>query len=378
MSDAVNSAPKTAEERAAALLAAGARAAHGRHQIAESTLWSLIEPDPYQLSEVERATVRKLLRRLIERIEAELRAELINVNGLRGYPELAASFEAAHVAIAWPILSRARVPDDQFLAQLLVRRSRAFTISRQLRRNAVTTENGRLETLTEHGDDRIAADARSLLVAESRTNDRFDDPHLGRRDLSQDVDNRMIWAVAAALREYAVRIHEMEPIALDSVIADTASAMIARRGKEESVESVAIRLAGLLHGARLVDDGLLVEALNSARLTLYIALLSVRAGMTFDSIWQMATLPDAPSHMLVLKSLDVDRLAASHLLLAMDRALSVQDRFADERVASWVETYDALEPVEVQRAVQPWRLGAAFRDAIAAVRASDAFDGVGR
>lgn len=368
MSDDAQSARKTAEEQAAALLADAVRAADGRAPGAGATLSALIRPEPFRLSEVERVTARRLLKGVVEAIEAEFRARVLNAGKLPDVAEFTASLGAAHVEIAWPMLGRAELPDDRALVQLLVQRSRAFAIGRRLRRRALSTENGRLETLTAHGDGQIAADAMDLLIAESRTNDRFDDPKILRTDLPAETDQQIVWAVAAALREYGTRVHGIEPSALDGPIADAAAAVIAARGDAQSVETVAMRLAVRLQRAGLADDRLLLEALNSARLTLYVALLAARANMAFASAWEMTVMPDAASHMLLLKSVGVARQAASHLVVAMARALLAEDRLADERAAGWLQAYDLLEPGDIDSAMKPWRLDRGYRDAIAAVR----------
>lgn len=368
MSDGAHSGRETAEEQALALLADAARAADRRHPGAGATLSALIRPEQYRLSEVERITARQLLKGLIEAVEAEFRARLLNSSSSPDIEEFTASLGAAHVAIAWPLLARAELPDDSALVDLIVRRSRSFAIGRQLRRNAVSTENGRLETLTAHGDREIAADAMDLLIAESRTNDRFDDPKIVRSDLSASSDRQLVWTVAAALREYGVQVHGIEASALDPAISDTASAMIDARDDMQSAEFIATRLAGRLHRAGLADDGLLVESLNSARLGLYVALLAIRADMAFDIAWEMTVMPDAASHMLLLKSVGVERDPASHVLVAMNRALLAEDRLADERTAGWMESYDGLQPADIERAMRPWRLDRDYRDAIAAVR----------
>lgn len=368
MSDGAHSGRETAEEQAFALLADAARAADRRHPGAGATLSALIRPEQYRLSEVERITARQLLKGLIEAVEAEFRARLLNSSSSPDIEEFTASLGAAHVAIAWPLLARAELPDDSALVDLIVRRSRSFAIGRQLRRNVVSTENGRLETLTAHGDREIAADAMDLLIAESRTNDRFDDPKIVRSDLSASSDRQLVWTVAAALREYGVQVHGIEASALDPAISDTASAMIDARDDMQSAEFIATRLAGRLHRAGLADDGLLVESLNSARLGLYVALLAIRADMAFDIAWEMTVMSDAASHMLLLKSVGVERDPASHVLVAMNRALLAEDRLADERTAGWMESYDGLQPADIERAMRPWRLDRDYRDAIAAVR----------
>lgn len=371
MSDPVNSRSETADERASALLADAVRAAHRSDPGTGVTLADLVEPERNRLSEVERTAIRRMFAGLIDSIEGEMRARLLTEAELPDMVEFTASLGAAHVAIAWPILARAGFPEDGELADVLERRGKSYSIIRQLRRNAVTDENGRLDMLVQHGDRDIAAHAMKLLIAESRINERFDDPRLGRNDLPDLVDQRLVWTVAAALRDYGERVHRLDGAVLDGSITNVARRMLEDREDEAPVDAAAMSLAAKLNDAGLIDDRLLAEALNGARPIFYAAMLAVRAGISFEIAWDMAIMPDAPNHMLVLKSIGVERDAASQLLVAMLHAVLVEDRKADEVAAEWIETYDVLRPDDIEAAMRPWRLDPVYRSAIARLAVAD-------
>jgi len=74
---------------------------------------------------------------------------------------------------------------------------------------------------------KLPADAMDLLITESRTNGRFEDPKLVRADLP---------------REYAAQVHGIERVVLEMAITGAASAMIAERDDAQSAEPVAMRL----------------------------------------------------------------------------------------------------------------------------------------
>ncbi len=364
MSEPANSRPETAEGRAAALLADAARASHGRFPGAGASLTGLMQPKKYRLNEVERIAIRGMYKSLVESIEGELRARLLARTDLPDVPEFRASLGAAHVAIAWPAFVRAGFPEDQELAELLVQRGKAYGVMRNLRQNVVTTENGRLEALTEHGDAEISRDAMKLLIAESRVNDRFDDPRLGRADLPTAVDHRLVWTVAAALREYGRNWHNLDGWSLDEPITGAVSAMVIEQGENVPLDVIAMTLASQLDQAGMLDEQLLVEALSSARFTLYVAMLAVRAGTSFDIAWEMAAMPDAPTHMILLKSIGIERDAASYLLVTMARAVLLDQREAEEIAADWIEVYDVASSDSIDAAMRPWRLGRVYRSAI--------------
>ncbi|WP_211306361.1 DUF2336 domain-containing protein [Parasphingopyxis lamellibrachiae] len=323
-----------------------------------------MQPQKIRLNEIERIAIRRLYQNLVENIESELRARLLARADLPDVPEFRASLGAAHVAIAWPAFVRTGFPEDPELADILVHRAQSYGVMRNLRQNVVMAENSRLEVLTDHGDRDIARDAMRLLIAESRFNDRFDDPRLGRGDLSEAADHRLVWTVAAALRDYGRQQHGLDGWSLDESIIGVATAMLAEQDDSAPADGIAMALAARLDRAGLLDDALLVEALNSARLTLYVAILAVRSGTDFDTAWEMAAMPDAPSHMVLLKSISMERTAASHLLVAMARAILLDEREADEVAARWMEAYDVVSPNAVAAAMRPWRLGHIYRSAI--------------
>lgn len=328
------------------------------------SLSALMQPQKIRLNEIERVAIRRLYKNLVESIESELRSRLLARPDLPDIPEFRASLGAAHVAIAWPAFVRAGFPEDPELADILVHRAKSYGVMRNLRQNVVMAENSRLDVLTEHGDPDIARDAMKLLIAESRFNDRFDDPRLGRGDLPESADHRLVWTVAAALRDYGQHKHGLDGWSLDEPITAAATAMLTEQDDSAPADVVAMALASRLERAGLLDDPLLVEALNSARLTLYVAMLAVRSGMEFGAAWEMVAMPDAPTHMLLLKSIEMERATASHLLVAMARAILLDEREADEVAARWMESYEAVSPDAVTLAMRPWRLGHIYRSAI--------------
>jgi hypothetical protein len=106
-------------------------------------------------------------------------------------------------------------------------------------------------------------------------------------------------------------------------------------------------------------------------LALYIALLGEKAHLPFGTAWDMATAPDAASHVLLLRHLDVGRDMAAHLATALARAVAGDDRAGEERAVRRIEGYDAIDAGATEAAMRPWRLDIAYRTALARFGAGD-------
>lgn len=364
MSDPANSAPETADERAVALLAAAARASYGRSFDGFLSITALMRPEIVRLSEVERRAVRDMLLGLVEQIEQEMRARMLATPELARIEEFTASLSAPHIAIAWPALSAAELPDDTELAKLLVQRARAYTITRHLRRFGSVAEDSVIEQLTEHPEPAISASAMKLLIAESRSNNRFDDPRLGRADLPEPVARRLIWTIAAAIRDFGKRFAELDQARLETVVAMVADAMVAEHDDSSALAAAAETLAAALQDNGYVDPSLWVEAVQGARLHLYVAMVAVRAEIAFEAAWDMISMPDVATHMVLLKSIGLDRDTASQLVTLISRAVSQDEATADNHAAAWIETYDTLDATKVEEAMRPWRVDPAYRTAL--------------
>ena len=365
MSDPVNSAPETADERAAALLADAARASYGQTAGDVPSVTALMRPEIVRLSDVERLAIRHMLLGLVSQVEQEMRARILASVDTPLVEEFAASLSAPHIAIAWPALSAADLPDDTELANLLVHRARAYTIIRRLRHNGRVSEDSLIEQLTDHSDPEISANAMKLLIAESRSNDRFDDPRLSRADLPEPVARRLIWTIAAAIKNYGLRFAELDHARLETAIATVAAAMVAEHDDTALLSVAAETLATALQDSGIVDTSLLIEAAHCARLHLYVAMLAIRAEIGFHAAWDMVTMPETGTHLVLLRSVGVDRDTASQLVTSLSRAVSNDDNVADNRAAAWIETYDALDTDKVEDAMRPWRLDPAYRSALA-------------
>jgi len=311
-------------------------------------------PEAFRLSDRQRITVTHLLRRLVGDVEDELRSALAAHLGSETHEPLRAALSSATVPIAGPVLEGGGGFADPDLFALLLRRAEEHRLARSAPEHRLLTE------LAGDADGEVAAAAMSLLVADSRRFDAFHEPLVAGGDLPAEVAHGLAWTVAAALRTYLVSRHGVAPAEADEAVTAAAGAWL--RGYDEGAgsDSLARRLALRLQEAGRLDDGLLARAVAEGAVPLFLAGLSLRAGLDLPSLWEL--LADAGrGPALVLRAAGVGREAAASILL------SLAER--EEAVAGQLDLWEALDPETAQHHVLLWRLDPAYRSAVARLAA---------
>src|SRR3712207_5085323 len=161
---------------------------------------ALLLPDQSRLSEWQRLTAAKLLVRLVRSIEDELRSRL--AGSFEAHEALHAALSSAHVAIAVPILERAQALRDPQLTAVLVRRVEEHRFWKSRARDG---GEAFLLDLVRDRDEGIASEAMAVVIARSRRFDRFDEPSFGQVELPAELQHKLVWLIAAALRHYIVQ-----------------------------------------------------------------------------------------------------------------------------------------------------------------------------
>ena len=328
----------------AALLLASARAR------VSAAMADLALPEALRLTDRQRLTVSHLLRRLVGDVEDELRSALAAHFDAPEEEPLRAALSSASLAIAVPMLEGGALA-DQALFALLLRRAEEHRLARAAPERALLTE------LAGDADEEVAAAAVSLLIADSRRLDPFQEPLVANGDLPAEVAHGLAWTVAAALRTYLVAHHRVAPAAADGAVTTATVAWLARYDEGAGADALARRVALRLEERGRLDDALLVRAVMDGALPLFLAGLSLRTGLDLPALWEL--LPDAAGRgaAILLRDARVGREAAAAILL----------RFAgrEETAAAQLDHYDSIDSGEAHRHVLLWRLDPAYRTAVA-------------
>lgn len=308
-------------------------------------------PDERRLSDRQRHIARSIAARLVRAIEDELRsalAESLESDALR------AALTSSRVEIALPILLAAGTLNSPALVEILLRRAEEHRLHR-----AGGSENALLIDLAGDPDEAVAGEAMGLLIAQSSRVDSFGDPVLARADLPAELEHRLVWSVAAALRRYALERHRADPPAVDEALSAAAVRLLAGYDEGDGFEARALRLARLLRDTGGLDDSVTVRALGEGGLPLFLAMLSVRTGFDSAAVWQLHLSGSPRGTAILLRAAGIVRQQAGAILVALG---AEEAQLLDQLTA-----YDAASEAEASRLLTLWATDRGYRDAVASL-----------
>ena len=311
-------------------------------------------PQPLRLSEWQRSTVSGILGKLVRTIEDELRTSLAEHPAVVESVPLHAAISSAHVAIASPILERSGAHVERQLVAALIRRAEEHRRYRAGGRG----ESGLLLELIRDSDEAVAEQAMAIVIAQSRRFDRFSEPVAARTELPAELEHRLVWRVAAALRLYMVDQHGFAPAAADEAVVAAAERLLAGYDEGDSLDARSMRLARRLHETGRLTDEAIERALGDGALPLFLAALAVRAALSQSSAWEILSDPRGRGPVLLLRSAGVARQHAASILLALG---------GEEAVEAQVDLYDVTDIDAARESLRLWQVNPGYREAMAEI-----------
>lgn len=318
----------------------------------------LLLPEQSRLTEWQRVTAASLLVRLIGGIEDSLRAAL--AEHFRGEEGLHAALSSAHVPIALPILERASVLRDAELGTILVRRVEEHRFWKAYA--SAGGEDSLLELIRDSDPD-IAAEAMDLVTARSRRFDRFQEPVMGRVELPADLQHRLVWLVAAALRHYIVQHHRIA--AVDGAIEQAASALLKGYDEGDGFEARAMRLSRRLQGASRLDGALLARLLGEGALPLFVAGSATLAGLDYAAAWEVLSDPRGRGPALLLRAAGLARGDAAAILLRLNAHGRLFSGSEGDATEEQLELFDGLDEDVARDVLRLWQADPGYRASVA-------------
>ena len=353
MTDAGRDGPGYQSDAARLLLAA----ARERFAVAAA---DLLLPDQARLTEWQRLTAAALLARLVHGVEDELRVRL--AARFEGHDAVHAALSSARVPIALPILERAGVLRDSDLGNVLVRRVEEH---RFWKAHAPQEGADYLFELVRDTDEEVAAEAMELVIARSRRFDRFQEPDMGQVDLPAELQHKLVWLIAAALRHYIVQQHGLG--AVDGIIEEEASALIAGHDEGAILEARAMRLARRLRHLGRLDGGALVRILSEGMLPLFIAGLATLAGLEHGAAWEVIADPRGRGPAILLRAAGLERAEAAQILLLANSHGPLVSGAEEGATAVQLDLFDSLDRASADDVLRLWRADPGYRASVARI-----------
>lgn len=331
------------------LLAEAAQVARHADARLSAALNDLFLPDFVRPTDSQRAAMSNMLDRLVTEIDRDLRAGLIERLGENAPPVLG----VARIPILRPIFDRAGVLRDRELVSLLLTRVEEHRICQAIRRVADISPSPAPQLQLD-----VVPELEAVLqLAENRRSGSHGEPNLTIRDLPAELLHKLLWWGAAALRDYLERSSPLDAAKRDEALSAVVAARLSTHDEGQSLEAAAMRVAIALNA----NDAMLFELFRAGRVSLFVAMLAVRARIDFAPAFLLAADPGIGALAVLLRAIDASTQVAAPILLQMAAINRLSEAKLEERVNDFLD----LELAAAQDAVRPWRLDRAFRHAIA-------------
>ena len=209
----------------------------------------------------------------------------------------------------------------------------------------------------------VSTMASAYLVADSR---RRAAVTARRSELPAELHHRIVWWIAAALRERHVRSSDAQAT-IDRALVDAALRSLSAHDEGERLEAVAMRLAAAIDARPAELAELLIDALAEGRIALFIAAIAHAQAIDYTEARGLVLDPDGDRMWLALRGHGCDRATIARIGFALAEADHRRDL---EAFADLLDTIVAIPCDTARAALAPLGLNRDFRIAVRALARS--------
>lgn len=343
--------------------AAGADARGARALVA--AIDDVFLPADARLDDRTRAALAILLSGLTATVEGEIREHGAKLLTQRGEGALAALLTSDAPPAIERLAGAGLLRDPDFLGECLAR-VRLELLARAIPAQAPDHPDvpSLIVRLVRSPDRVVAIAAQAVLAGESHRRAAQDGGALAGTGLPAELHQRLVWWVAAAIRERHLSTAVDRAGALDRALAEAAMRNLAAHDEGERLEGATMRLAVAIDARPDELPTLLVDAMRDRRVAVFTALLATALGIAFAPARDIVLDPDGDRLWLVLRALDMPRETVAeigYLLCEADPRRDLED-FADT-----LDSITSIDPDIARGAIAPLRLPSDFRAAVVAL-----------
>lgn len=322
-------------------------------------------PDDARLDDRSRSAMATALAAMVVSIDGALRQHAARLLAAREETMLAETLTAASVSVLDRLVVAGLLRDVDLMRELIARvQQDALGDALPPAAPDEPEKPSLLARLVNQPDSVVAAGAMALMTAESRRRGAIDGGVGSHTDLPADLHHRLVWWVAAALRERFATDADAPMAALDRALAEAAARSLAAHDEGDRLEAAAMRLAAAIEASPGELPALLLETIGDRRIALFIALIAHAMGLDFHQAREVVLDPDAARLWLVLRALELGREPIARIGLALCEADARRDL---EAFADSIDTIVATPADTARAALAPLRLHPDYRAALRAL-----------
>ncbi|MEI9850687.1 MAG: DUF2336 domain-containing protein [Sphingomonas sp.] len=322
-------------------------------------------PEEARLDERTRSALAVLLRGLVETVEAEIREHGARLLASRGESAPAKALGDENASVL-PRLARSGLLRDPELMAELIARVRQELLGNALPMHAPDDPEipSLINRFVQHPDRVVAAGAMAVLIAESRRRGSPESGQLSQTELPAELHHRLVWWVAAALRERVEEAANGNVDALDRALSEAAERSLGAYDEGERLEAAAMRFAAAIDAQPGELAGLFVESLGDRRIVLFTALLAHALGVGYALARDIVLDPAGERLWLALRALELTRDTIAKTGYALCEADPRRDL---ESFADTLDAVAAISAAEARAALAPMKLHPDYRAAVLAL-----------
>lgn len=323
-----------------------------------------------RLDDRTRAALVTLIDLLVATIEGELREHAVKLLVARGAGPVALALGEDPAPLVGRLATAGLLRDDDFIGECLAR-VRLELIAAALPPEAPNEPDtpSLLARLTGSSDRVVASAARAVMAGESHRRAGSDGATLAASGLPARLHDRLVWWIAAALRERVAAGGAPDLATLDRALAEAALRNIAANDGADRLEAAAMRLAEAIDAQPDELAMLLDEALRDRRPVVAVALLARALDVNFELARELVLDPAGDRLWLAMRALDLPRTAIARMGYRLCEADPRRD------IEAFADALDVAASVdaEVSRmAIAPLRLHPDYRAALLALDRAEA------
>ncbi|WP_431470659.1 DUF2336 domain-containing protein [Sphingosinithalassobacter sp. LHW66-3] len=326
-------------------------------------------PEESRLDERTRSALGGLLRNLVETVESEVREHAVRLLSARNAADQAEALAGEESQVLARLMRSGLLRDSELMAELMAR-VRQELIGSALPMHAPDDPErpSLINRYIQHPDRVLATGAMAVMIAESRRRGSPESEQFAQSDLPAELHHRLVWWIAAALRERVAGQAGEAMIDLDRALIDAAQRSLSAYDEGDRLEAAAMRFAGAIEAQPQELPQLLVESLNDRRIVLFTALLADALGIGYELAREMVLDPAADRLWLALRALDLDRDAIAQIGYALCEGDPRRDL---EAFADTLDTIASISADAAREALAPLKLHPDYRAALQALERTE-------
>ena len=339
------------------------RSRRNRGELAEN-ICELCFAETAKLTEREMAHVFNILRALVGDVEMHVRKTLAEHLSERDDPprDLIMALANDTIEVAFPILARNNVLQDQDLLQLITEHTREHRLPISQRKSVSpaisealvrTNDTVVIASLLRNEGAVLSTELLEELVEASRDVGAFREPLVRRQDLTPDLAKRMYAWVGDALRQYIVSAFKLEPRDLEAAISQAMT---------EAMQEYDVDVSGLSQESAILGrsqisraSGLLIGLLREEDFRRFETQFGRYAALPPSAIRRVLYHAGAEGLAIACKGLGFDSMTFSEIFFYLHGGRSDPRFRTSPKYRAAMEYFYHVDPIRARHVLKTWR-----------------------